>query len=421
VTYNTNAARMFDPAAPNISQLEWAAIAATAPVLADTAGRYLSQVGVSLRPGSVTVADGVLRQFSRYLVEEHPGTRRFAQVGRPEIEGFKLATAARLTPRGRPTSANTIRQRLGTLRTFFDRIIEWDWDDAPPRVPIFAADLPKVDDPTPKFLDDGAAARLAREVAAEPDQLRRLVLEILSRTGLRVGEVCALRVDAMVEADGIWWLRVPLGKLHNDRHVPLHPVLRQLLVEWLADYDDAGSGLLLARDGVPLNRHVITRMVNRVAGRAGLGHIHPHQLRHTLATQAINRGMRLEAIAELLGHRTLRMTLVYARISDRTVADEYQAVTAKVEALYNDTLPPPATSKKLKSEYRRMLGNGMCARPKTMDCTFDAICEGCGFFQTNIEFRPTLQAQADHATRNHQTDRAQLFNQLLDRVDAAVT
>ena len=40
--------------------------------------------------------------------------------------------------------------------------------------------------------------------------------------------------------------------------------------------------------------------------------MHAHRLRHTLATQAINRGMSLEAIAALLGHRSMRMTLIYA-------------------------------------------------------------------------------------------------------------
>ncbi|HLQ55555.1 MAG TPA: site-specific integrase, partial [Streptosporangiaceae bacterium] len=49
------------------------------------------------------------------------------------------------------------------------------------------------------------------------------------------------------------------------------------------------------------------------AGRAaGVPGVHPHRLRHTLATQAINRGMRLEAIAALLGHRKMEMTLIYA-------------------------------------------------------------------------------------------------------------
>ena len=48
-----------------------------------------------------------------------------------------------------------------------------------------------------------------------------------------------------------------------------------------------------------------------------------------------NNGMSLEAIAAMLGHRSMRMTLLYARIADRTVADEYFAAADKVDALYN--------------------------------------------------------------------------------------
>ena len=47
----------------------------------------------------------------------------------------------------------------------------------------------------------------------------------------------------------------------------------------------------------------MTRLLNRAGPQPGCGHIHPHQLRHTLATQAINRGMSLEAIAAMLGHK----------------------------------------------------------------------------------------------------------------------
>ncbi len=79
---------------------------------------------------------------------------------------------------------------------------------------------------------------------------------------------------------------------------------------------------------------MVARTLRRVAKTAGIGHVHPHQLRHTFATQAINRGMTLEAIAEMLGHKTLRMTLVYARIVDRTVADAYDRVTNDIDALY---------------------------------------------------------------------------------------
>ena len=349
-------------------------------------------------------------------MDHHPDTHGFAQVGRVHVEGFKGWLAARPTPKDRPPVANTLRQRLGMLRSFFERIIEWDWPDAPVRVPIFAGDLPRGDDVLPRFLDDADAVRLARAVAAGPDPLRRLVLELLSRTGMRVGELCALEADGVVHIGEGWWLRVPLGKLHDNRYVPLHPQLLPLLDAWRAEHPH--PSLLLTNDGRPINRHVVTRMLNRVARRAGIGHVHPHQLRHTLATQAINRGMRLEAIAAL--HKSLRMTMRYARIANRTVADEYQAVTAKVEALYaSEPLALDAEAegpgmRRVRTEHHRMLANGWCTRPRELDCSFETMCEGCGFFTTTVEFRPALKRQADHAAANGQPARAELYQGLVD-------
>jgi hypothetical protein len=52
-----------------------------------------------------------------------------------------------------------------------------------------------------------------------------------------------------------------------------------------------------------------------------------------------------------------------------------------------------------------------------LDCAFEAICETCTFFQTSIEFRPTLQRQRDHAAEHDQPHRATLFDQLLTGLD----
>ena len=118
----------------------------------------------------------------------------------------------------------------------------------------------------------------------------------------------------MVRIGDPHWLRIPVGKLHNDRYVPLHPLLVELIGDWRPRRGPSRSGRLLERDdGQPFDRRTIHRYVDTVARRAGIGHVHPHQLRHTLATQAINRGMSLEAIAALLGHRSMDMTLTYAR------------------------------------------------------------------------------------------------------------
>ena len=228
----------------------------------------------------------------------------------------------------------------------------------------------------------------------------------------------------MVRIGDTFWLRVPVGKLHNDRYVPLAPDPGR------ADHQlprpnacRRPAGLLVQRDdGQPFDRRTIHRYVVAVAKRAGVGHVHPHQLRHTLATQAINRGMSLEAIAALLGHRTMRMTLVYARISDRTVADEYFRVTEAVEASYRTSEPLPATveganMRRLAADHRRLLGNGHCTRPAALDCNFETICERCGFFDTGPQFIPILRRQRDHAVERDQHDRARLFDGLIDGID----
>ena len=389
----------------------WAPITMRAPQLTATVLAYLDQIALSLRPASIDAADIALRGLASFLLERD--VLRFADVDRGDIEAFKTSLATTPTSRGVAPARNTIRQRLGIVRSFFDRIIEWGWDDAPARTPMFAIDVPVADDPLPKFLDDAQAARLAA-AAAQAAPLDRLVVEILARTGLRASDLCELETDAVGRIGGAWWLRVPVGKLRNDRYIPLHPALVELLADW-----EPGQRFLIELDGQPLDRHRVGRIVRRVARAAGLADVHPHRLRHTLATQAINRGMRLEAIAALLGHRSLRMTLTYARIANRTVADEYAAAQARVDALYDGSDDEPDELRQLRLEHRRMLGNGWCARPRGTDCSFEAICEGCGYYDTGVEFAPTLRAQRDHAAEHHQPTRVELYNRLLERIDTA--
>ena len=101
----------------------------------------------------------------RVLQAEFADIAGFVDVRRRHIEAFKLFFAAHLTVKGVPPARNTIRQRFGMLRSFFHRIIEWDWPDAPVRIPIFGVDVPVADDPLPRFLDDAQAARLAHRDA----------------------------------------------------------------------------------------------------------------------------------------------------------------------------------------------------------------------------------------------------------------
>jgi integrase len=406
----------------------WDRISVHAPTLAATMRRYLAQMAISLRPGSVALIDTSLRQLADYLVEHHPYVTCTAGIGRTHIEGFKAALAARGGYRGRRTTVKTtIGMRLGNIRGYFDRIIEWDYDDAPARNPVFAGDMPIKDQPLPRFLDDADAAKLLTAARALPDLFDRVCVEVLARTGLRRGEFLGLTLDAIVRIGTNDWLRTPVGKLHNDRYVPLHPRVKVLLNQWLADRgEQPRTTLMFVERGRPMPASRVDRAVTRAATAGGLGHVHPHQLRHTLATQAINRGMSLEAIAALLGHKSMSMTMTYARIADRTVADEYFAVTGKVEALYDAaTLPAEAEGPNMRRLHaeasRRLLGNGYCTRPAEVGCRYETICEGCSFFATTITFRDQIQAQHDDAHRTDDHGRKTVYSNLLQQLDQTGT
>ena len=105
---------------------------------------------------------------------------------------------------------------------------------------MFPGDLPIIDKPLPRFLDDAAAAKLLRAARADHDPLSRLIVELLARTGIRRGELLALTVDAVVQIGSAYWLRIPVGKLHNDRYIPLHPQLKELLDDWITRHRPAG-------------------------------------------------------------------------------------------------------------------------------------------------------------------------------------
>ncbi len=411
------------------SPRDWAELSARAPQLTATMRRYLVQLTTFLAPRSVDVADSTLRQLARWLTANTDVTV-VADIGRTHIEDYKVWLTTQPGSKAATLAKNTQRQRLRMIRIFLERLIEWDWPDAPGRNPILHGDIPPRPEPLPKFLEDRDAAKFMATARTHRIPRYRLVAEMLARTGLRAGELCDLAADAVTQIGDAHWLRVPVGKLRNDRFIPLHPDLVTLLAEWTATNADhiRRQRRLIADQHAPIVPRTVHRIVATTARQAGIGHVHPHQLRHTLATQAINRGMRLEAIAALLGHRSLEMTLVYARIADRVVADEYASVCTQIDALYNTAATPGALPAEIETAamtrlrqqaHARMLGNGLCTRPVELECHMESACETCAYFKTGPEFVPVLIRQRNHARDHHQLDRATLFDNLIQRAETS--
>jgi integrase/recombinase XerC len=194
----------------------WVAINTAAPQLAETMLAYLDQITVSQRPNTVHAVEIDLRLFAGFLIGHDPGLAGAVDIERSHVEAFKVWQHAQPGTKG-TIKASTFRRRIGMLRMFFIRIIEWDWPDAPSRVPIFFGDVPKRDEPLPRFLDDADYVKFMRALGEESRIHRRLAIELLARTGMRVGELCDLEADAVTLIGDAYWLRIPVGKLHNDR------------------------------------------------------------------------------------------------------------------------------------------------------------------------------------------------------------
>ncbi len=410
------------------------------PSIRNTVHRYLQQLVLSLRPSTVTQERSRLYRFFSWLAETMPEVTTVNQIKRRHIDAFKeyLRWAPPRHRLHRPTGATlrseTVYKILYALCTLFRRMTEWQWPEAPDRPLMFDQDLPVLDRALPRFLGEVDAARFLQTARNHPDLFTRVCGVTLMLTGLRKSEFLKLTTDCVVQIGDSHWLRVPLGKTHRDRFIPLHPEVKQLLDEWIAQnplqqpYD-----FLFTRYGRRMGRGKVALAVQRIAREAGIpGSVSPHRLRHTLATLAVNRGMPLESIAALLGHRCLSTTLVYARIANRTVQQEYSAVSQRLEELCNQTKsldgkesPSAATigegtqMRRLRLEHWRMLGNGYCARPEGVPCEYETICESCPCFSTTIEFLPTLHKQKQDAQDKGQTQRAQTFTRLINSMKQA--
>ncbi len=125
-------------------------------------------------------------------------------------------------------------------------------------------------------------------------------------------------------------LVVRQGKGMKDRTVYLTEVATNALVAYLAVRGQGHSDHLFLYRHRRLCRGLVHNRIKAAGKRAGVK-VTCHRLRHTCATQLVNAGCRITTIQALLGHRRLNATMLYARVHDRTVAEDYYAAMAVIE------------------------------------------------------------------------------------------
>ena len=313
-----------------------------------------------------------------------------------------------------------------TLRNFFDDVSAWGWAEAPRRRLLFATDIPRQPEMLPRALAPDIDRALMAAVSELSDPFARLAITVLRHTGLRRGELLDLELDGLMDfgASGTW-LRVPLGKLNDERAVPLDNVALDAFAEWLAQRspqrslphprDGRPSDFVFVERGRQLGPERIQKGLREAVRASGLVgsdgrplRIVAHQLRHTWATELVNAGMSLQALMTLLGHRSPEMTVRYARLASPTLRAAYAGAIAKVTrhvsvVSFRRPTVPDRVSWLASEMLKTRVAHGYCTRELVADaCPYANICETCSNFVTTADFVPAIENQLSdlHELRN---------------------
>jgi len=231
-------------------------------------------------------------------------------------------------------SSRSVARQLSAVRGFF-RFLDGEGLCSNPAIEAIRA--PKLPHSVPKPVTPEAAQSMLDIVGEEDTWMAArdvAVLTLLYGAGLRISEALSLnRGDVPPEAGGAKWqsfdaLRI-LGKGSKERIVPVLPVVREAIIDYLARVPKEmgpDDPLFIGVRGGRLNPRTIQTLMQRMRSALGLpDSATPHALRHSFATHLLSGGGDLRTIQELLGHASLAATQVYTEVDTKRLLDVYDA------------------------------------------------------------------------------------------------
>lgn len=304
-----------------------------APELPPLAREFLASLAPTHRPRTCEAYTYALRRLHGWLGSHGLELERLTRSDL--APWFQELHAVGLCPASRRRILIDVRAYLhwrsehGRMRTAPDELIR-------------RSDFPKL----PQYLPRPLTAEADRELQhrlGRSEHPGAWALLLMRRTGLRLGELRDLEYHC-VRSDGRCpLLKVPLGKLHNERLVPIDADAVELIQRLQSIEPRARPWLVPGFGDARMSYNRLRRILDRHShGLADPERIASHRLRHTYATEMLSAGMSLLGVMRLLGHRDYRMTLRYTAITPEAVGEEYAKALERLTAKYRLPARPPA-------------------------------------------------------------------------------
>ena len=141
------------------------------------------------------------------------------------------------------------------------------------------------------------------------------LLLLMYRHGLRVSESVHLKQDHVNLKQSRIWVKRAKGSLDTEQ--PLAGDELRALKRYLATREDHLPWLFVSERGQQMVRRAVNYIIGEAGKRAGLGHVHPHMLRHSCGYALANKGQDFRLIQDWLGHRDPKHTSRYTRVAAR--------------------------------------------------------------------------------------------------------
>ncbi len=266
-----------------------------------------------------------LNRFYSFLRKQYPNEKNlFSKIDRPLIQKY----CTDLFQVGLQPASRFLA--LMNLRCYLAWANEMNYIEHDSRDLIQLKDFPKRPVYLPRPIEPNHDKQLINYLKTAKAVTEKGLL-ILRYTGMRVGELLDLPYNCLhQEDDSSYSIRVPLGKLNNERLVPLTDEALTCIRHMQPDPNR--SYLMTSKNGSRYSYSGMRAAMNRACKRADIPYYSIHQLRHTLATSLLNGGASLATVMRILGHKKINMTLRYAKVTQSTVRKQYfDAINAYIE------------------------------------------------------------------------------------------
>jgi integrase/recombinase XerD len=287
---------------------------------------------------------GVIHSFLSYLRVEKGVSTNTHDAYRRDVEKFQEFTAQKGLPLEKATrdtivdflrslydrklDSRSVARHLVTLRQFFRFALLEGYVKEDPTETV---ESPRFRMGLPVFLSVEEVDRLL--AAPDPDTVVGLrdkaMIEVMYSAGLRVSELCGLRLSDIHFDSG--YLRC-LGKGNKERLVPIGRKALDVVQRYLRDSrpklarEHSPELLFLNRHGGACSRHGFWKTVSDCGRKAGLRKkLKPHMLRHSFATHLLDRGADLRAVQMMLGHTDIATTQIYTHVVEERLKQVYRA------------------------------------------------------------------------------------------------